>query len=49
VYHHQKALVVDWYSIIAAAASFRQDFGLKKWGFVCQEQKNDFQKFLTPQ
>jgi len=39
----------DWLSMIAVAASFRQDFGLQKWVFVRQEQKNDFQKFLTPQ
>jgi len=25
--------------MIAAAASFRQEFGLQKWDFVCQEQK----------
>jgi len=35
--------------MIAVAASFRQDFELKKWVFVRQEQKNDFPKFLTQQ
>jgi len=26
----------DWLSMIAVAASIRQDFGLQKWIFVCQ-------------
>jgi len=31
----------DWFSTIAIAASFRQNFRLQKWVFVCQEQKNN--------
>jgi len=39
----------NWHSTIAVAASFRLDFELKKMIFFRQEQKNDLQKFLTPQ
>jgi len=35
--------------MIAIAASFQQDFGLKKWVSICEDQMNDSQIFLTPQ
>ena len=31
----------DWWSMIAIIASFRQDFKLKKWVFVHEDQMND--------
>jgi len=44
--HLQKASVICM--IVVTASSVRQDFGLQKGFFVCQEQTNSFQKFLMP-